>query len=177
MDSPVVMVNQTPITLQQITNTISYVESLSFDEKIRIFDLIFEAQSAVLGAVVQLKSLGVDSQTLDHAFHILLVLYECFSQQVPNLPRISEEAVQRAMDNNVSMLELFDKETPQEVTRLQRLSIENYPEQNVLAFVTSYLDEQGLSRFSRENELVVQICKSVMDAFVEAKQTAQRGSN
>ena len=171
------MPNQNPISLQQVASTITYIESLDADAKLRSFDRIFEAQPAVLGAVVQLKSLGVEYTRQEHAFHVLFVLFECFARHVPNLPRITEEAVQKALDNNVSMLELFDKETPQEATRLQSLSIENYPEQNVLAFVTGYLHEQGLSRFSPENEHVVQICKSIMDAFVEAKQTAERTSH
>ena len=76
------------------------------------------------------------------------------------------------------MLELLDKESPEKAARLQRLSIEKYPEHNVLAFVIGYLNEKGLSRFSPENELVVQTCKSIMDAFVQAKQqSAERRSH
>lgn len=166
------MPDQTPLTLQQVADAVAYVEGLDFDVKLERFDRIFEAQPAVLGAVVQLKILGVDSATQDHAFHVLLVLCECFTRNVPNLPRISEEMVQKALDNNVAMVEFFDKERRPEAARLQRLGIEKHPEQNVLAFVAGYLDEQGLTRPSRENELVVHICKSIMDAFVEAKQMA-----
>ena len=164
------MPNQTPITLQQVTSTITYIESLDTDAKLTSFDRIFEAQPAVLGAVVQLKSLGVESPTQEHAFHVLLILFECFARHVPNLPRISEEAVQKALDNNVSMHEFLDKESPEEAARLQRLSIEKHPEPNILAYVTGHLNENGLSKFCRGNELVVHTCKSIMDAFVQAKQ-------
>jgi hypothetical protein len=166
------MPDQTPLTLHQVTDTVAYVESLDFDAKLKRFDRIFEVQPAVLGAVVQLKALGVDSATQDHAFHVLLVLFECFTRNVPNLPRISEEMVQKALDNNVAMVEFFNEERRPEAERLQRLGIENYPDQNVLAFVAGYLDEQGLTRQSRENVLVVHVCKSIMDAFFEARQIA-----
>ncbi len=106
--------------------------------------------------------------------HVLMVLYECFARNVTNFPRITKEMVQKAFDNNASMLALFDGETPQEAARLQRLSIEKYHERNVIAFVTGYLHEQGLSRFSRENELVAHTCKSITDAFVEAKQVTEQ---
>ena len=166
------MSDQTTITLQQVADTVAYVESLDFDAKLKSVDRIYEAQPAALGAVVQLKALGVDYATQEHALHVLLVLYECFTRNVSNLPRITEEMVQNALDNNVAMTEFFDEEHPQEASRLQPLSIEKYPERNVLAFVVGYLDEQGLTRPSRENELVIHTCKSIMDAFIEAKQTA-----
>jgi hypothetical protein len=164
------MPSQTPITLQQVSSTRAYVESLDTDAKLKSFDQIFEAQSAVMGAVVQLKLLGVESAAQEHAFQILLILFECFAQHVPNLPRISEKAVQKALDNNVSMREFLEKESPEEAARLQRLSIEKYPEPNILAYVTGYLNDNGLSKFCRGNELVVHTCKSIMDAFVQAKQ-------
>lgn len=112
----------------------SFPENLDTDARLKSFDRIFEAQPVVLGAVVQLKSLGVECATQDHAFHVLLFLFECFARYVPHLPKISEDAVQKASDNNVSMLDLFDKGSLQNAARLQRLSIEKYPEQNVLAF-------------------------------------------
>ena len=132
----------------------------------------------MLGAVVQLKSLGVESATHEHAFHVLLILFECFARHVPKLPRISEEAVQKALDNNVSMRDFLDKESPEEAARLQRLSIEKYSEPNILSYVTGYLNDNGLSQSSRENELVVHTCKSIMDAFVLVKElSAERRSH
>ena len=42
------MPDQTPLTLQQVTDTVAYVEGLDFDVKLKRFDRIFEVQPAVL---------------------------------------------------------------------------------------------------------------------------------
>jgi hypothetical protein len=164
-----------PISVEQVARAIAYVDSLDLQAKVKRVDRIFQDQPAVLGAVVQLHSLGVDYPTQEHAIHVLLVLYECFTRHVSGLPRISEEMVQAALDSNVAMLRFYDEEPPEEAARLQRLAALKHPEPNVLAFVVGYLSEQ-FPNYSRENELVINVSKAVMDAFVEAKQltTGQR---
>jgi hypothetical protein len=120
---------------------------------------------------VQLHSLDVDYPTQEHAFHVLFVLYECFTRHVPNFPRITEEMVQSAFDENVAMLQFYDGESPQEAARLQRLASRRHPERNVMVFVVSYLAEH-LPKYSHKNELVINACTAVMAAFVRAKQLA-----
>ena len=159
-----------PISLEQVAQAISYVDSLDVEAKTKRVDRIFEDQPAVLGAVVQLHSLGVDYPVQEHAFHVLLVLYECFTRFVSGLPKITEQMVQAAFDNNVAMLRFYDEETQEEAIRLQRLAATKHPEQNVQAFVVGYLSEH-FPTFSRENELVINACTAVMNAFVEAKQS------
>ncbi len=161
-----------PISLEQVADVIAYVESLNCEAKVKRADRIFADQPAVLGAVVQLHSLGVDFPTQEHALHVLLVLYECFTRHVSDLPRITEEMVQASFDNNVAMLRFYHQETPEEAARLQRLAILEHPEQNVLAFVVGYLSEH-LPNYSRQNELVINACTAVTDAFVKAKQLAK----
>ena len=157
-----------PISVEQVAAVIAYLDSLDLEAKVKRVDRIFQDQPAVLGAVVQLHSLGVDYPTQEHAIYVLLVLYECFTRHVSGLPRISEEMVQTAFDNNVAMLRFYDEELPEEAARLQRLAALKHPEPNVLAFVVGYLSEQ-FPKYSRENELVINASKAVMDAFVEAK--------
>ncbi len=162
-----------PISIDQVAQVIADVNRLDFTAKVKRLDRIFVDQPAVLGAVVQLHALGVDPPTQEHAFHVLLVLYECFTRHVPDLPRISEEMVQAALDNNAAMLKFYDDVPAAEAARLQQRAALKHPERNVLAFVVSYLHEQ-LPKYSRENELVITVCKTVMDAFVKAKQLANR---
>ena len=129
------MSDNKPISLQQVAEVVAYVESLDFEAKLKRVDRIFADQPAVLGAVVQLHSLGVDYPVQEHAMHVLLILYECFTRYVSDLPRISKEMVQAAFDNNVAELRFYDGETTEEAARLQRLAALEYPERNVLAFV------------------------------------------
>ncbi len=94
---------------------------ISVAEKIRRMDDVFATQPALLGAAVQLPSLGVDMQLAEYAFHVLLVLFECFSTYVPDLPKIGAETVQKAFDDLASMLRFYDGESPEEADRLQRV--------------------------------------------------------
>lgn len=157
------------ITVDQMAAAVSLVESYGVDGKVERLECIGKLQPSVMGAVVQLTRMGVDYALVDHAFHVVLVLYECFVRDVPSLPQISVEMFEEAMRNNAALLELLDKETPQGARHLQLVSVRSYPEQNVLAFVTGYLNEHGLTKFSRDNELVVRVCKAITDTFVEAK--------
>lgn len=160
-----------PLSVGQVAEAIAYVESLDLEAKVKRADKIFADQPAALGAIVQLHSLDVDYPTQEHAFHVLFVLYECFTRHVPNFPRITEEMVQSAFDENVAMLRFYDGELPQEAARLQRVTSLRHPERNVLAFVVGYLAER-LPKYSRKNELVINACTAVMAAFVRAKQLA-----
>ena len=167
------MSQRSPLSPEQMASAIGYVIRLDRESKVRLADKIFEDQPAVLGAVVQLHSLGVDFSTQEHAYHVLFVLYECFTRHVPGLPKITEATVQAAFDTNSAMLKFYDEETPDEATRLQRIAALRHPEPSVLAFVYGYLAEQ-FPIYSRENELVINACTAVMAAFVEVKGPAPR---
>jgi len=168
------MPNLTPLTSQEVANAVAYVERLDFDAKVECCGQIAKLQPAIMGAVVQLSSLGGEHAIMEHAFQVMMVLYQCFTQSAANFPRITEQMVQEAFDNNAAMLNLFDEEPPDEASRLQHLSIQKYHERNVLAFVTGYLHEQGLTRFGRDNEFVVRACKAITDAFVAARRMTEQ---
>ena len=169
------MSENTSISVEQVAEAIAYINGLDMAAKLKRVDHIFEDQPAVLGAVVQLHSLGVDYPTQEHALHVLLVLYECFTRNVSGLPSISQETVQAAFDNNAAMLRFYDGVASQEATRLQQLASLKHPERNVLAFVVGCLRDQ-LPNDSRDDALVINACKTVMDAFVEAKQLCKGGT-
>jgi hypothetical protein len=153
------------IAPEQVANAIAKVEKYSVAEKIRRFDDVFADQPAVLGAAVQLPSLGVDVRIADHAFHVLLVLFECFTAHVPELPKIEPETVQKAFDDIASMLKFYDGETDTEAARLHGIWMKNQKEHAVIAFVADYLNSQ-LPGLSRESELVRNCCLAITNAYL-----------
>ena len=153
------------ITPEQVASAIVKVEKYSTAEKIQRFDDIFAAQPAVLGAAVQLPSLGIDVRIADHAFHVLLVLFECFSSHVPKLPKIDSETVQKAFDDIASMLEFYDGETEAEAGRLNAIWMKYHKEHAVIAFVVSYLNSE-LKEPTRDQELVRNCCLAMTNAYL-----------
>jgi hypothetical protein len=160
------------ITPEQMASAIAKVERCSVAEKIRRIDDVFADQPAVLGAAVQLPSLGVDVSIADHAFHVLLVLYECFTANVPELPKVKPETVQRAFDDIAAMLRFYDGETDAEAGRLHAIWMKNQKEHAVLAFVVDYLNSQ-LPSLSRESELVRNCCLAMTNAYLATYEAMQ----
>jgi hypothetical protein len=160
------------ITPEQMASAIAKVEKYSIAEKVRRFDDVFAAQPAILGAAGQLPSLGVDLELADHAFHVLLVLFECFSTYVPKLPKIGAETVQKAFDDLASMLRFYDGESPEEACRLQMVWAKEHQEHAVLAFVINYLNTK-LGGASREQELVRNCCLAITNAYLAAYKKMQ----
>ncbi len=153
------------ITPEQMASAIVKVHKYSLAEKIQRFDDIFAAQPALLGAAVELPSLGVDPKTADHAFHVLLVLFECFSLYVPKLPKISTESVQKAFDEIATMLEFYDGEAVSEAQRLQAIWTKAHEEHTVIAFVIGYLNSE-LKELTRDQELVRNCCLAMTNAYL-----------
>lgn len=160
------------IAPEQMAIAIAKVDKYSVAEKIQRFDDVFAAQPALLGAAVQLPSLGVDVRLADHAFHVLLVLFECFSMYVPGLPRIGAETVQKAFDDISSMLRFYDGEPPEEARRLQMIWASEHKEHAVLAFVVGYLNSK-LPEITREQELVRNCCLAMTNAYLAAYKAMQ----
>ena len=153
------------ITPEQMVSALVKVHKYSFAEKIQRFDDIFAAQPAVLAAAVELPGLGVDLKTADHAFHVLLVLFECFSQHVPKLPKIATESVQKAFDEIASMLEFYDGEGVAEANRLHAIWTKAHTEHAVIAFVIGYLHSE-LKELTRDQELVRDCCLAMTNAYL-----------
>ncbi len=160
------------ITPQQMANAVSKVDGYSLEEKIQRFDDVFAAQPAVLGAAVQLPSHGVDVRTADHAFHVLLVLFEVFSMHVPNLPKIAPETVHKAFGEVTSSQRFYDGETVAEANQPLVIWMKRYKEQAVYAFVLSYLTSQ-LNKPTREQELVRTCCMAMTNAFLMTYEASQ----
>jgi hypothetical protein len=159
------------ITPEHMAKAIAKVDGYSLEEKIRRFDDIFAEQPAVLGLAVQLSSaLGVDLRLVDHAHHVLLVLFECFSSLVTKLPKIQPSAVQKAIDDIESMLNFYEGESIEEAQRLYSIGMKNHKEHAVIAFVTCYLDSH-LKEPNRDQELVRKCCMAMTNAYLATYET------
>ena len=155
------------ISIDAVAEALKKAQSYSVHERIRRFDDVAAKQGAVMGAAIQLGSLGVPMPLVDHALMVLLVLFECFESEVPNLPSIKSQVVQDAFDRNADAVGFFEGESEAEAARLQQVYAQNLQEHTVMAFLVSYLQE-NIVGITRETELVRRCCWVMTDAYVVA---------
>jgi len=155
------------ISIEAVADAVKKSQSYSIEERIRRFDDIAAKQGAVMGAAIQLGSLGVPMPLVDHALMVLLVLFECFEAEVPDLPSIKPKIVQDAFDRNAEAIRFFDGIPENEAAELQQVYVKNMKEHTLLAFLTSYLQD-NLVGITRETELVRRCCWVMTDAYVVA---------
>lgn len=155
------------ISIEAVANAVKKSRSYNIEERIRRFDDIAAKQGAVLGAAIQLGSLGVPMRLVDHALVVLLVLFECFESEVPDLPSIKPEVVQDAFDRNAELTRFLDSKPEDEANRLQQVYVKNLKEHTLLAFLASYLQD-NIVAITRETEMVRRCCWVMMDAYVVA---------
>jgi hypothetical protein len=155
------------ISIEAVADAVKKSQSYSVEERIRRFDDIAAKQGAVMGAAIQLGSLRVPMPLVDHALMVLLVLFECFESEVPDLPSIKPEVVQDAFDRNAKAIRFFEGMPEQEASKLHQVYVTNLEEHTLLAFLTSYLRD-NLVGITRETELVRRCCWVMTDAYVVA---------
>ena len=154
------------ITPEQLTDALMLVEQYSLDESMRRMDDVFKQQPALLGAIIHLPRHGVSHVDLDPALRYLLILFECFTRNVPSFPTVPRETVQKALDDIAAMLRFYDGETPKEADRLQKQSVLKHQEQAVLAFLTTYC----MTHFKKqtgEHERLRNACLAITNACLE----------
>jgi hypothetical protein len=155
------------ISIEAVADAVKKSQSYSFQEAIRRFEDVAKMQPAVMGAAVQLNSHGVPLTLVEHALKVLLVLFECFESEAPDLPSIMPEVVQDAFDRNTALLLAYCAESGSEAKTSQASYIMNLKQHPLVAFVTNYLQE-NIRGISRETEMVRQCCWVMMDAYVVA---------
>ncbi len=154
------------ISIESVADTVQKVRQCTHDERTRRFDDIAAKQGAVMGAAIQLGGLGVPMNLVEHALYVLLVLFECFESEAPDLPAVSQETVQAEFDRHAASLRFYESETSANATHLQKIQWGNYSEQAVAAFVVSHLID-NVKGLNRETELVRQCCMVMMQAYVK----------
>lgn len=155
------------LPIEAVADAMKKVKACSVSERTRRFDDIAAKQGAVMGAAIQLSALGVPMPLVEHALVVLLVLFECFESEAPDMPSIQPEAVQAAFDRNADMIRFFEGESEADAAKLQQVYLKNLKEHTLLAFLTSYLQDH-LEGITRATELVRRCCWVMTDAYVVA---------
>jgi|GEM_PF-1613818 hypothetical protein len=155
------------ISFEAVAAALKKSESYEMQDAIRRFEDVAKKQPAVMGAAVQLGSLGVPLSLVEHALKILLVLFECFESEAPDLPSLKQEVVQDAFTRNTEALRTYATQSKDEAKKSQHSYLMNLKEYALVAFVTSYLQD-NVRGISRETEMVRQCCWVMMDAYIVA---------
>jgi hypothetical protein len=167
-----------PFSIQQVVDSRLYIMRLSLREKEGFCDKIFETQPNLLAHALALSEVVTSYERIEHVIHILMVLYHVFTSNGTKLRTITEEEIERAFRNNIAMLQLLGTESRAERERIIKLSTTAHPEQNALAFLTGYLNENGFSEYTEENNHCTIAAKNIFDCLVKAKyvRSKKRGS-
>lgn len=155
------------ISFEAVAAALRKSESYDTQQAIRRFEDVAKKQPAVMGAAVQLGSRGVPLSLVEHALKILLVLFECFESEAPDLPAVKQEVVQDAFTRNTEALLTYATQSKDEAKRSQHSYLMNLKEHALVAFVISYLQD-NVRGINRETEMVRQCCWVMMDAYIVA---------
>lgn len=155
------------ISIEAVAAAVKKSQSYSFQETVRRFEDVAKKQPAVMGAAVELDSLGVPLSLVEHALKVLLVLFECFETEAPDLPSIKPEVVQAAFTRTTKVLNTIASQSKDEAERSQHAYVMNLKEHALVAFIAPYL-QGNIPCTSRETEMVRQCCWVMMDAYVVA---------
>jgi hypothetical protein len=159
------------ITNDQLVASVVFINNLSNPAKLEYSDRIFANQPHLLGHALLLSSLGVSLDKIDHVLHLLLVFYHCFSDnEVYVYSIISEDQLLAADDNTVAMFKYLESEDPAERKKQTDISILNYPELNVFAYMMIYLKDNGFfENLSPEHVRCIRTIKAIFDCLCNAR--------
>jgi hypothetical protein len=146
------------------------VRSYSLAEAEELIDEIYKRQPVALTHLIVLSKQGVTYPLLDHAFHLLMVVYASFKAAQVEVRTITEDMIEQAWDNNFAMTKFFEKEESEaERERLHRLSLAGYPEPYLMTYFVMYLKEEVMKgKPSIEGEWIGRASISLLDCFVRA---------
>ncbi|EFK96641.1 conserved hypothetical protein [sediment metagenome] len=146
------------------------IRGYTLGEAERLCDEIFQKQPVAMAYVVVLSRRGVPFPLLDHALHLLMVIYACFREAGVELEDINEDMLAKAWNSTISMARFFAGEPCEtERDRLIALGVTGYPEPFLLAYWVTCAKEEFLrDGFTAETGLVLGATKSLLDCFVQA---------
>jgi hypothetical protein len=158
-----------PISKDCIAKSVNFVNSLQFEEIAQYCESISHLQPYAFLNIIKMLHDGVSTCKISHAMHMLMVIHKAFYFNHKNLPIISKTALRDAFESNVAMLQSIERGW---LTHEETLL--SYPERNLLAFMIIYLKNHGLVTPSEENERLVINLKTVLDAYIKAKEAAAK---
>ena len=158
--------------LTRFADSICYIFSLDIKQKEAIADEIFKKQPQLLFEVLGLNHLGVPMDRIEHVLNLLFVFYDYYYDRGKiELPKVTEKMIDDAHENTIAMLKFMDKEGgPEASAPLMKKAMFAYPEIEALAFLTGYMNENGFTVKTIENEHCLRASKVILDCFMKVKQ-------
>lgn len=168
-----------PIRQKEMTrfaDSIGYIFSLGLKQKEVLCDEIFQKQPQLLFEVLELNHHSVPMDRIEHVLNLLLVFYDFFYDRGKiELPKVTEKMIYDARDNIDAMLELMDKEGgPVASAPLMKKATLAYPEIEALAFFTGYMNDNGFTVRTIENEYCLSAGKVILDCFMRVKKQKKK---
>ena len=161
-----------PIDMHQIAAAIRRVDSMNLDEKVRFADKIHSNQPHALLTVLGLSQHGIAMPVLEHAIHVVMVVYSAFYGTTGrNLPVITLESLDEARRDNAMLSSAIERGNLNPSAYLDA-----HPEPNILSWVYDYLREHGLLTANWGNELLVRTLQVVVDAFAKMRVTTEQSA-
>ncbi len=163
----------TPIRAEIVTAAVGTVTGLSLKEQEALCDQIHADQPHIFLTTVALSQDGVSLSRLEHALHVLMVVYLAFKNgtKAP-LPVISLDMIREAYQRHASMLKYLAAEKDR---RMWDLTATSYPELWLFAYVMGHLAENGFSVETDENAMVGSVSKVILDVFLAAREKCEHG--
>lgn len=170
-----------PIRKKELTrfaDSIGYIFSLDMKQKEAIADDIFKKQPQLLFEVLGLNHLSVPMVRIEYVLNLLFILYDYYYDRGKiELPMVTEKMIDDARDNIDAMLKLMDKEGgPEASWPLMQKGIEKYPEIEAMAFFTGYMNDNGFTVKTIENEYCLRAGKVILDCFMKVKKQKEEKS-
>jgi hypothetical protein len=170
-----------PIRQKEFTrfaDSIGYIFSLDMKQKEAIADEIFKKQPQLLFEVLGLNHFGVPMDRIEYVLNLLFIFYDYYYDRGKiELPKVTEKMIDDAHENIIAMLKFMDKEGgPETSAPLMKKATLAYPEIEALAFLTGYMNENGFTVKTIENEHCLRTARVILDCFMKVKKQKEEKS-
>lgn len=160
-----------PINQEKVTRfmvSAEYILSLDAKQKKALIDEVFKKQPEMPIEVGILRQVKVPPEKIEQLINVFLFFNDYFTEHGKiELPMITDKMIEKAGINMTSMLQLLDKEGPETGWPLIEKGFKSYPEIEVFALFTSYMDENGLNDKTHESECCLRAAKIFLDCFIK----------
>lgn len=164
----------TPISIKAVADAARTVLGVDPKERDALCDQIHADQPHVFLTTVALSQSGVSLAKVDHALHLLMVIYLAFKDSTGiRLPVIGLDMIDDAYKKLASMMTYLAIEPDR---RMWNLTAMFHPEPNLLAYVVGYLRDHNFHVETDEHARVISVAKMTLDIFVAAKKRSSSRS-
>lgn len=162
----------TPMSIEAVAAAARTVLGMNLKEKEALCDQIHADQPHIFLTTVALSQSGVGLAKVDHALHLLMVIYLAFKDDAGIvLPVIGLDMIDDAYKRLASMMKYLAAESDK---RMWNLTATSYPELNLLAYVLGHLRDNGFDVETDEHAKVISVAKVTLDVFMAARKKCEQ---